>query len=284
MKKNEVEIGGTYTAKVSEKVQKVRIDGVSRHGGWDATNVATGRAVRIKSAQRLRRRVDGTHDHAEAANRCLAENAHGIETCDYEVETTDRPLDGEDTDLGCEPGDAPGCAPGSSNDARDAWVETPEETRTIEKALRQAGGKRKTPKVRATQDTTPEPVAEPAGPDETTVPAPGTLAAVAEGYLAAIQTNGRSAGTATSYRSDLALAMKHLGAETPVADLTVPQVLGFFESDAVTKTRSGLGKAQVSIAKTRRILRLALVWAAEQGIIPVAPIPTTDDAPATAQA
>jgi hypothetical protein len=54
MKKHEVKVGGTYTAKVSGKVVPVRIDGQNPRGGWDATNTATGKKVRIKSAQRLR--------------------------------------------------------------------------------------------------------------------------------------------------------------------------------------------------------------------------------------
>jgi len=54
MKKHEVKIGGTYLAKVSEKVVQVRIDAENPHGGWDATNLATKKKVRIKSAQRLR--------------------------------------------------------------------------------------------------------------------------------------------------------------------------------------------------------------------------------------
>ena len=54
MKKNEVKIGRTYLAKVTDKVVPVRIDAENRHGGWDATNTATGKKVRIKSAQRLR--------------------------------------------------------------------------------------------------------------------------------------------------------------------------------------------------------------------------------------
>ncbi|MCL4197696.1 MAG: hypothetical protein KJZ69_09410 [Phycisphaerales bacterium] len=57
MKKNEIRIGGTYTAKVSGKIAKVRIDAESRHGGWDATNIETKKKVRIKSAQRLRSEV-----------------------------------------------------------------------------------------------------------------------------------------------------------------------------------------------------------------------------------
>lgn len=54
MKKQDVKIGGKYVAKVSDKLTTVQIRGESRLGGWDAVNVETGRAVRIKSAQRLR--------------------------------------------------------------------------------------------------------------------------------------------------------------------------------------------------------------------------------------
>ena len=59
MKKNEVQIGNVYTAKVTNKVVQVRIDAENRHGGWDATNLETGKKVRIQSAQRLRIAVGG---------------------------------------------------------------------------------------------------------------------------------------------------------------------------------------------------------------------------------
>ena len=54
MKKSDVKVGGVYAAKVSDKIAPVRIDAVNPHGGWAATNEATGKKVRIKSAQRLR--------------------------------------------------------------------------------------------------------------------------------------------------------------------------------------------------------------------------------------
>ena len=57
MKKDEVKVGGVYAAKVSDKVVPVRLDSENPHGGWDATNLKTGKAVRIKSAQRLRAEV-----------------------------------------------------------------------------------------------------------------------------------------------------------------------------------------------------------------------------------
>ncbi|MFQ5668333.1 MAG: winged helix-turn-helix domain-containing protein [Candidatus Binatia bacterium] len=54
MKKDQVKIGGLYVAKVSDKLVTVRIDSTHSAGGWHATNTATGKRIRIKSAQRLR--------------------------------------------------------------------------------------------------------------------------------------------------------------------------------------------------------------------------------------
>ena len=181
---------------------------------------------------------------------------------------------------------------GSTNGARDTAADPADRAR----ALADLAGKRKAPKVKTTGSGAPtsslktaeeqaRPTAdvstEHAGPDkairnEVAGNAPGTLAAVAEGYLAAIQRNGRSAGTAASYRADLNVALKFVGADTAVADLTVDRVREFFLDRRVTHTRSGKPKNPVTVAKTRRILRLALCWAAEEGMIPAAPIPTLD--------
>jgi hypothetical protein len=68
MKKNEVKIGGVYTAKVTNKIVQVRIDAESRYGGWDATNLATNKKVRIKSPAKLRTAVGG-HGGASGAKR-----------------------------------------------------------------------------------------------------------------------------------------------------------------------------------------------------------------------
>lgn len=56
MTKNDVQIGQTYQAKVSNRIVEVRIDSEYHHGGWNATNLSTGKKVRIKTARRLRGR------------------------------------------------------------------------------------------------------------------------------------------------------------------------------------------------------------------------------------
>jgi hypothetical protein len=59
MKKNEIKIGGLYVAKVSDRLVTVRIDSTNSHGGWNATNTATGKRIHVKSAQRLRSAAGG---------------------------------------------------------------------------------------------------------------------------------------------------------------------------------------------------------------------------------
>jgi len=54
MKKSDIKIGTTYTVKITNRVVPVRIDAANPNGGWDATNLATKKKVRIKSAAKLR--------------------------------------------------------------------------------------------------------------------------------------------------------------------------------------------------------------------------------------
>lgn len=54
MKKQDVVIGQVYIVKVSRRLTRVRLESVCQFGGWNGTNISTGRAVRIRSAARLR--------------------------------------------------------------------------------------------------------------------------------------------------------------------------------------------------------------------------------------
>jgi hypothetical protein len=131
-------------------------------------------------------------------------------------------------------------------------------------------------------EASPEAV-EAAAP-ETTTPAPKTKAArkpkadltladLAGRYIKHIEDQGKSPGTCSSYGAELKLACKEIGAGTKVADITPEMVTEYFESKPVTKLRSGKKKSQLSIDKTRRVLRLALCYAAEKKLIASAPIP-----------
>jgi hypothetical protein len=54
MKKDEVQVGGTYLAKVGTRHVEVRIEGETPKGGWNAKSVASGKPIRIKDPRHLR--------------------------------------------------------------------------------------------------------------------------------------------------------------------------------------------------------------------------------------
>lgn len=62
MLKAQVKIGGHYAIRhqgdPSHKLSVIRIDSVSRYGGYNATKLKTGRTIRIKSAAKLRYEVE----------------------------------------------------------------------------------------------------------------------------------------------------------------------------------------------------------------------------------
>jgi len=57
MKKADVKIGGKYYANVTGKKVEIQIDSEKPSGGWNATNLATGKKIQVKSAQRLQGEV-----------------------------------------------------------------------------------------------------------------------------------------------------------------------------------------------------------------------------------
>jgi hypothetical protein len=82
-----------------------------------------------------------------------------------------------------------------------------------------------------------------------------------------------------AYKSDLAIAQRVLGAETAIDSLTPQDVQRFNDSDAVLLSRSGAKKAQPTIDRTRRVLRLALDYAEAEGWIVTTPCVEPGDQP-----
>ena len=58
MKNSDVQIGATYLVKVADNLVPVKITREHPSGGWEGTSEKTGKTIRIKSAQRLRKRLD----------------------------------------------------------------------------------------------------------------------------------------------------------------------------------------------------------------------------------
>jgi hypothetical protein len=97
MKTINVNIGDEYSVKVSGQLARVRIDAASEYGGWNGTNVATGRAVRIRSARRLRANLSAVDREAgrpasTAAYAYTGQSGDGM-AC-YDELPTHEPVDG----------------------------------------------------------------------------------------------------------------------------------------------------------------------------------------------
>jgi hypothetical protein len=126
--------------------------------------------------------------------------------------------------------------------------------------------------------TVPDPATEPQTPKRRgkklkPVDATFTLEDLATRYLAHLEDAGKSSGTLFSYKLELTTALDEIGKDKLLADLTPARVLEYFTCDRVMKTRTGVAKARPTFLKTQRVLRLALVWAAESCLIEKAPLP-----------
>jgi hypothetical protein len=58
MKKRDVVLGQVYAVQVSGRVQPVRLIAGSPNGGWVGRNEQTGREIRVRTAGKLRARVE----------------------------------------------------------------------------------------------------------------------------------------------------------------------------------------------------------------------------------
>ncbi|MBK9387295.1 MAG: hypothetical protein IPN34_20965 [Planctomycetes bacterium] len=126
----------------------------------------------------------------------------------------------------------------------------------------------------ATDDQTTKPAAKKPkskGAKKTAKPT-WTLTETALAYLESLKAARKSESTINAYAADLDLATEVLGAETPIAAITPADVERFNASQQVTTTKSGRAKAQPTIERSRRVLRLALTFAEQQGAIETAPI------------
>jgi hypothetical protein len=102
-----------------------------------------------------------------------------------------------------------------------------------------------------------------------------TLTELTARYTKHMEDVGKSRGTVFSYESELRVAQRALGAERSIGAITREDIETFNGSPWVTTMKNGCLKSQLSIDKTRRVLRLALAWAAENKLIassPAAPI------------
>ena len=81
MKKDDVQTGATYLVKVASNLVPVKITREHDNGGWEGASVKTGKTIRVKSPQRLRKCLDDAAPVATKAEKAT-KDATDAPQCD----------------------------------------------------------------------------------------------------------------------------------------------------------------------------------------------------------
>ena len=100
-----------------------------------------------------------------------------------------------------------------------------------------------------------------------------TLQEAVDQYLDYLTEIGKRPGTVATYGKDFELAIEHFGGDKNLDTFTVPEVANFFKLDLVNKLPSGKDRAQPTILKTKRAVRMMFTWCLNSGMIEELPIP-----------
>ena len=84
---------------------------------------------------------------------------------------------------------------------------------------------------------------------------------------------GQEGATLYTYGKDLEQIEAFFGTGRKLTGILAPHVGKFFRSDALLKLPSGKERSQPTVEKTKRVLRMFLVWAHETGRIDKLPLP-----------
>ena len=121
MKKADVQLGAVYLVKVAGNLVPVKIDRENDNGGWDGTSVKTGKAIRIKSPQRLRKCLD--EPAAKPKRRIMIKAEYEAEGDEAAMDS--KPTPGRDTGQYDAKGPKPDGKPMSLLDATAAVLASP---------------------------------------------------------------------------------------------------------------------------------------------------------------
>ena len=100
-----------------------------------------------------------------------------------------------------------------------------------------------------------------------------TLHEAGQAYLEHLKSQGKKERTVYTYGKDLQQIEAFFGADRKLTGILAPHVGKFLRSDALLKLASGKQRAKPTVDKTKRVLRMFLVWAHETGRIEKLPLP-----------
>ncbi len=100
-----------------------------------------------------------------------------------------------------------------------------------------------------------------------------TLGQAMADYLEYLKVEGKSERTLYTYSRDVEQIIGFFGSGRMLTSILTPHVGKFLKSDALLKLPNGNGRAEPTVRKTVRVLRMFLVWARDNGYIEKIPLP-----------
>ena len=100
-----------------------------------------------------------------------------------------------------------------------------------------------------------------------------TLGQAMAEYLEQLKAEGKSERTLYTYAQDAKQIISFFGADRKLTSILTPHVGKFLRSDALLKLPNGTERAEPTVRKTIRVLRMFLVWAKDTGYTERVPLP-----------
>ena len=92
-------------------------------------------------------------------------------------------------------------------------------------------------------------------------------------YLDYLKAEGKSERTIYTYRKDTEQIIEFFGTDRKLTSILTPHVGKFLKSDILLKLPNGGCRAELTVKKTIRVLRMFMIWARGKGYITSLPLP-----------
>ena len=100
-----------------------------------------------------------------------------------------------------------------------------------------------------------------------------TLGQAMAEFLEHLKTEGKSERTLYTYSQDAKQIISFFGTERKLSAILVPHVGKFLRSHALLKLPNGNERAELTVRKTVRVMRMFVTWCLERGHITKLPLP-----------
>ena len=100
-----------------------------------------------------------------------------------------------------------------------------------------------------------------------------TLGQAIARYLEHLKEHGKSERTLYTYTRDAEQITAFFGVDRKLSAILTPHVGKFLKSDALLKLPNGTQRAEATVRKTVRVLRMFFIWAKDKGYIDKLPLP-----------